>query len=43
MDVDFPPQPGETECKVRTRNGEAQEEMGKQRMFSHTVFQGRWP
>lgn len=33
MNVDFPPRPGETECKVRTRNGEAQEEGGGKNKF----------
>lgn len=33
MNAVFPPRPGETECKVRIRNSEAQEERGKQRMF----------
>ena len=28
MNAVFPPRPGETECKVRIRNAEAQEERG---------------
>ena len=38
MDVDFPPHPGETKCKVRTRNGEAQEERGENKFCFLTPF-----
>ncbi len=33
MNADFPPRPGETECKVRIRNAEAQEEGGNKGCF----------